>query len=226
MTQCLAKAVQRLIRLGTKKGGRGETSRQLGQAPKIVVKLPPTHIEAAKSLREEAFVRDDMKNPAVNPEIQTHPDIVRFWEKFSDELARRKMPFKPFEMYRSNDRQARLIKQRVTKAGPGKSPHNYGMAVDVVHAYKYWDLTRNQWDVVGAIGKEVARKAKIKIEWGGDWKFYDPAHWELAEWRARVRSPLGEFERYRKSVATMKEAEKSVTASRYFHWLDQLTPPF
>ena len=60
---------------------------------------------------------------------------------------------------------------------------DYSAAVDIIHATRGWNLTKKEWDVVGAIGKELARKRNIDIEWGGDWKFYDPAHWQIKSWK-------------------------------------------
>lgn len=113
----------------------------------------------------------------------THPLIIDFYKALQKELQKRGYPFYAFYFYRSDALQARLKAQGVTKAGPGQSPHNHGCAVDVVHATRFWDLTRKEWAIIGAIGKEVARRRKIKLVWGGDWKFYDPAHWELENWR-------------------------------------------
>lgn len=89
----------------------------------------------------------------------------------------------PFYFVRTHDEQDRLYAKGVTKAKGGESPHNYGCAVDQVHYSRYWDLTKKEWAVIGLIGKEVARRRNIKIVWGGDWGFYDPAHWELRDWR-------------------------------------------
>jgi len=63
-------------------------------------------------------------------------------------------------------------------------------AVDIIHATRGWNLTAKEWQVVGAIGHEIARKRNIDMEWGGDWdghdgrpNFYDPAHWQLKSWK-------------------------------------------
>ena len=70
------------------------------------------------------------------------------------------------------------------------SPHNKGCAVDIVHSVKGWGLTDRQWLVVGHVGKEVAAAKGFKLEWGGDWRNkpsdiigWDPAHWQVTDWR-------------------------------------------
>lgn len=55
----------------------------------------------------------------------------------------------------------------VTKAKPGESLHNYGLAFDVVplEAGKpIWDPGHSVWQSIGKIGKECG------LEWAGDWK--------------------------------------------------------
>ena len=44
-------------------------------------------------------------------------------------------------------------------------------------------LSRKEWDVLGHIGEEVAAQRGLKLEWGGRWKFYDPAHWQVADFQ-------------------------------------------
>lgn len=115
-----------------------------------------------------------------------HPEIREFWVGFHRECAKRNIPVIPTEFYRTPERQQELYVQGFSKAQKGQSPHQWGCAVDIVHAVKLWDLTKSQWDVMGAIGKEVARKREIKMTWGGDWKFYDPAHWQLYRWEEKI----------------------------------------
>jgi hypothetical protein len=64
------------------------------------------------------------------------------------------------------------------------------MAVDIIHATRAWNLSKKEWDCIGAIGKEIARKRNIKLDWGGEWNFYDPAHWEIDEWQTKVKEPF------------------------------------
>ena len=48
--------------------------------------------------------------------------------------------------------------------------------------------------MIGGVGKEVARKMGLRVTWGGDFKsLYDPAHWELTDWRTvRKPDPVGD----------------------------------
>jgi hypothetical protein len=58
------------------------------------------------------------------------------------------------------------------------------MAVDMVSTNYAWELTKAEWFAIGVIGKRVAERLDIDVVWGGDWtRPYDPAHWELADWR-------------------------------------------
>ncbi|MGK7663606.1 M15 family metallopeptidase [Marinovum sp. E06] len=151
-----------------------------------LIKLPQSYQEAAQSLADFRRVKSNTHRAQLVKTSRegTHPDMVTFYRKLSKELDARGMPFFAFEFYRSPERQARLKSKGVSNAGPGSSPHQWGCAVDVVHGVKFWDLSPRQWAVVGAIGKEVARKMGIKVVWGGDFStLYDPAHWELEHWR-------------------------------------------
>ncbi|MGA0614181.1 M15 family metallopeptidase [Paracoccus sp. KR1-242] len=110
--------------------------------------------------------------------------IVEFAQAFIKELDKRGMPFFAHCYLRGKAAQEAALKAGHSNAGFGRSPHNVGMAVDIVHFGRFWELTRDEWAVLGLIGKEVARKRCIKVTWGGDFRsIWDPAHWELANWR-------------------------------------------
>lgn len=169
-------------------------ARSLETRPDPVAALGETYQRAAESLVDSATLEsaDHRANRAKVSREGAHELIWEFQLKLLRALEERGYPFHAFEVYRDHERQLRLLKQRVTRAGPGQSAHNYGMAVDIVHSARFWDLTEKEWDIVGAIGKEVARKMKLKIQWGGDWSFWDPAHWELDDWRDRARVQISE----------------------------------
>lgn len=84
--------------------------------------------------------------------------------------------------YRSYCEQSQLYAQGrtmpgeiVTRARPGYSYHNFGLALDVVFRDKNGNWTWNSphWDKLGEIGK------KHGFHWGGDWaEFPDQPHFE------------------------------------------------
>lgn len=115
-----------------------------------------------------------------------HPELLEFERKLIKRMAKLGVPMFAFCVYRNGRQQELLKEQGLSKAGAGFSPHQYGLAVDIVHGTKAWNLSRKQWALVGHIGKEVAAQLGIKVRWGGDWAFYDPAHWELADWTVLV----------------------------------------
>jgi peptidoglycan L-alanyl-D-glutamate endopeptidase CwlK len=63
----------------------------------------------------------------------------------------------------------------VTNAKPGRSLHNYGLAIDVVEIKNgkvMW--TNPNWTKIGKLGKSLG------FSWGGDWKsFKDKPHFEM-----------------------------------------------
>jgi hypothetical protein len=156
-----------------------------GQKPPVF-RLPKHMQDVARGLIDhEAFKLVDHHNRVRMGQKYDgcHPDLIAFYRNFQEELDRRKFPFYPFEFLRSAADQERLYRMGRTKARAGQSPHQHGLAVDMVSSQRFWDLREAEWDIIGLIGKECARKAGVAIEWGGDWDFYDPAHWQLAEWR-------------------------------------------
>lgn len=113
--------------------------------------------------------------------------IGEFEKALVRKLAREGMPFFAHNMVRTPEEQDRLFERRVSNAGRWQSPHNYGMAVDIVHSVRAWELDKHSWALVGHIGKEVSERLKIDITWGGDWEQpWDPAHWELRNWRSLI----------------------------------------
>lgn len=115
---------------------------------------------------------------------EAHPDILEFERCFIKRLKRQGIPAFASEVGRTAERQDELFALGHSLAKAGQSPHQYGCAVDVVHSVKGWGLANNQWALIGHIGKELATQKGIKLVWGGDFKkLYDPAHWEMADWR-------------------------------------------
>lgn len=113
-------------------------------------------------------------------------DILDFESRLISRFKKLGVPLFAHAVQRSDADQDALFRGGLSKAKAGESPHNHGMAVDIVHSTKAWDLSRKQWSIVGHVGSEVAAALGIKLVWGGSWAFYDPAHWELRNWRERL----------------------------------------
>lgn len=87
------------------------------------------------------------------------------------------------EAKRSQLRQSELHRNGYSQIASG-GPHQKGMALDIVHSVKLWDgMEKQDWDLLFEIGSDVATRRGLKLEWGGHWSFYDPAHWQIADWR-------------------------------------------
>lgn len=147
--------------------------------------VPATYREALDGLTSKVFLRDQSykRQQWRANRNGAHSDILDFERMFVRAMRKMDVPVFAHNMVRTSDEQDALYVKGVTKAKGGQSPHNYGCAVDIVHGLHAWDIPKKAWDLFGHVGKEVAHKAGIKIEWGGDWSFYDPAHWELHPWR-------------------------------------------
>lgn len=109
-----------------------------------------------------------------------HPTILEFEKVFIARMKKLGVPFYAHCVIRTELEQAKLFREGVSKDSPedGIWPHR-GCAVDLVHGTKHWNLTKAQWALVGHVGKELATQRGLKVEWGGDWKFWDPAHWQV-----------------------------------------------
>ena len=134
--------------------------------------------------RDFCFSQKYQEQQARADRFGAQPEIVEFERKLVKRLFKLGVPVFAHCVIRGSQEQNRLFREGKSKARAGESPHNYGAAVDLIHGVKAWNLTRKQWALVGHIGKETAASAGLKVTWGGEWEFYDPAHWELTQWRA------------------------------------------
>jgi len=154
----------------------------------MVPSNPQTKAEIVASLRQTKFMKTDRYHEQqVRAHREgAHPDILEFDRRFVKEMAALGVPVFAAEIWRSAKRQDELYKLGNSKAKGGQSPHQAGMAVDMIHSIKGWDMTEDQWGLFEHVGKEVIARAGLDIvslAWGGDWNFYDPAHWEINSWK-------------------------------------------
>lgn len=119
-----------------------------------------------------------------------HPEILEFIRLFVKRMHGLGVPVYAQCVVRDKAEQTRAFVQGNSKAQFGQSPHNYGMAVDLIHGQHAWNLNPKTWHIFGALGKELALQRGFRLEWGGDWKpdpitnlGWDPAHWEIADWK-------------------------------------------
>lgn len=121
---------------------------------------------------------------------QTQQDIRRFAAGYVEAARKYNVPLYVHSAFRTQAQQNALLKAGRSKAEYPRAAHCQGAAVDVVHGLYHWDLTPGEWERLGMLGHDVARKLSIDITWGGNWSFYDPAHWELNGWKNNIREPI------------------------------------
>lgn len=118
-----------------------------------------------------------------------HPAIIDFMAAFIKRTGQMGIPMFAAEVIRTPERQDQLFEDGHSKAKGGQSAHQYGMAVDLVHAQHGWSLNRDQWKLLGDVGMDIAKTLSLPIgskAWGGNWKFYDPAHWQVDDWKNQI----------------------------------------
>lgn len=129
------------------------------------------------------------------------------WSAVFIELARKRgIPLYVHTALRTEAEQAKVNSQGNSKAFYPRSAHNIGEAVDIVHGVFHWTLTRQEWQLLYVLGlraldlvnRDLKKIDQLQLTWGGTFKtLYDPAHWEIMDYRARIkRLPLGPPERY------------------------------
>ena len=116
-----------------------------------------------------------------------HPETAYRLGQLLDRAAAVGLRVQLFEGYRSNARQAELYSHGrdvagnianpslvVTRAKPGQSWHNHGLAVDVVFSdAKNQPIWKGDWSALGLLGEAVG------FSWGGRWKSPDSPHFEF-----------------------------------------------
>ena len=114
-----------------------------------------------------------------------HPEMQIFERRLLARFKKLGIPMFTVYCYRDAKLQNELFEKGRSKARAGESPHNYAMAIDMVHSTLAWDLPDKKcWDLIGHVGHEIAASWGIKVKWGGEFEsLYDPAHWELLDWR-------------------------------------------
>ena len=144
---------------------------------------------ALDAMRNPGFVKSPkyQAQQARASRVGAHPHILGFTDKLVRRAAALGVPLFPHCIVRSYDEQISAYTRGMSRDSPadGLWPH-MAFAVDIIHGTLGWmdePIIFNAWAIVGHLGKEVAASMDIDIDWGGDWKFRDAAHFELRGWQ-------------------------------------------
>lgn len=103
-----------------------------------------------------------------------HPDLVAVVEAA---IKITKQDFVVIEGVRNINRQRELFKSGKSKTM--NSRHLTGHAVDICPYPVDWD-DKEKFEAISDAMKDAAKKLKVSIEWGGDWKnAWDKPHYQL-----------------------------------------------
>lgn len=127
---------------------------------------------------------------------------LMLWAAVFVELARKRdIPLYVHCAFRTEAEQAKVNASGNSKAAYPRSPYNIGEAVGIVHGTYHWTLTRQEWEFLHVLGRracelvnrDLKKVGQLELTWGGTFKsLWDPAHWEIADYRARIkRLPVG-----------------------------------
>lgn len=122
---------------------------------------------------------------------------LRYWAaSFVIAARKRGIPLYVHTCLRDKLEQNRAFDRGTSKARYPQSAHNIGEAVDIVHGVFHWEMTRLEWDYIYTLGRftldrvnaSLKKADKLHLTWGGDFKsLWDPAHWEITDFRDRRR---------------------------------------
>jgi peptidoglycan L-alanyl-D-glutamate endopeptidase CwlK len=140
-----------------------------------VSSVPFLQVPPLRDTRSEAVRKADPKNILGSGRL--HPVLSRKIEQLIDNAAAQGLDLYVQEGFRSAEAQARIPSAN-TRAKPGYSFHNFGLAADIVFRGETggpsWS-ENHDWKRLGELGKSVG------LEWGGDWKsIQDRPHFQYS----------------------------------------------
>lgn len=154
----------------------------------------PVRLSAPVFMRSEAAMKQRYRADWAHCD----PRLMVFAATFVHMAARRNVPLYVHTALRSRAAQEAVKASGASRAAYGRSPHNIGEAVDVVHGVFHWDMNSEEWKFLYALGRlaeahvnvSLKTQNKLVLTWGGNFRsLYDPAHWEIADFRSRPGVP-------------------------------------
>lgn len=124
-----------------------------------------------------------------------NPLFMRWAALFQEYARKLDIPLYVHSAFRTEEEQEALVARGVSRTHYPRSAHNIGEAVDIVHGVWHWDLTKSEWAFLHLLGVKALERINaplkksehLRLDWGGNWSFYDPAHWQITGYKDRVR---------------------------------------
>lgn len=145
--------------------------------------VAPSNLRNPPRIASEALLRQHARADWQ----QVDPRVRRFAAVLIEAARKQNIPLYVHTAFRSPEMQTEMFKKGRSKARPPVAAHVRGAAVDIVHSNFHWEMSKSEWAYIGKLGLDIASRLNLPIEWGGTWSFYDPAHWELKQWKNNVR---------------------------------------
>lgn len=153
----------------------------------------PERLQAPLHFRSETYMRQVRRADwhGCDPRLLV-------WASVLQQMARRRdIPLYVHCALRDRRTQNSLLAKGVSRAKYPRSAHNIGEAVDIVHGVYHWQMNEQEWALLHVLGRlaldrtnaYLKKEHKLDLTWGGSFKsLYDPAHWEITDYRKRIRA--------------------------------------
>lgn len=171
------------------------------QAGARMFDIPPDtdHWSAPDRLKAPSFFATPAYLKQMDRADWAHCDPrLMYWAAMMIKAARkRQIPLYVHCALRDKAEQDRVYAAGHSKVKYPRGAHNIGEAVDIVHGVYHWQMSRDEWALLSVLGRlcldrvnaQLRKDDKLHLQWGGDFKsLYDPAHWEVRDYRARIRA--------------------------------------
>lgn len=160
--------------------------------PSGTVAVSRRYQQAIDSMRNDEFFRHPKytEQQTFAYTVGADPLICEFAGKVVLAAAKLGIPLYAHCIVRTAEEQASAYARGVSRVNPLTTPWPHrAFAVDIIHSTRGWmdkPVIPHAWDVIGHLGFNVAKSMQIEVNWGGEFKtLYDPAHFELADWKER-----------------------------------------